>query len=417
MQKKAKTTADENILGSNQKSNRQSNRRTGRQIDGIVVDAHDIVSGNCVVNFAEITAASAACDAVSADIKDTFVQDHHINTHKGSDNNADVPHRSRRGTKPAKLPDESQCQNEHKNNDEDEDEIEDENKDEDDFDIDNDKDTADKSYVFVHDHEVNVGPIVDQSLTSANASARAQSSVIRAGAEIRTVAEMAEIRTATKVKSGMRSESDPVMQAHSPSGSGSVPITATLTAFIATSSSDSVGFVGAGEATGGKRASCSFPGCGASFNRQFSLKRHMKKHDQNRSFQCPFTQCGKLFAEKSTLTRHERTHTGERPYVCQLPNCGMSFADRTNIRRHQKSHVGWKPFTCPIADCPSNDGWYWKKDFAKHVWDVHQLVIKMQKTSHSSVSDALSVSGMQSATHVQPPLPSPPTQTPVSTSG
>jgi len=88
------------------------------------------------------------------------------------------------------------------------------------------------------------------------------------------------------------------------------------------------------------------PDCGATFDKRFSLNRHMKKHTGDKPWQCKH--CPKKFAEKSDLKRHVRIHTGETPYVC--PHCQKKFADRTNTKRHISSHLGLALHHCDICE-------------------------------------------------------------------
>lgn len=88
----------------------------------------------------------------------------------------------------------------------------------------------------------------------------------------------------------------------------------------------------------GRMFLCPFENCGMEFNTKFSMKRHQKKHTNQRPFSCEWPSCRKSFAEKSTLERHLRTHTGDRPYKCPATGCRRSFADRTNVRRHVLTH-------------------------------------------------------------------------------
>ncbi|ODN97010.1 hypothetical protein I350_07988 [Cryptococcus amylolentus CBS 6273] len=49
---------------------------------------------------------------------------------------------------------------------------------------------------------------------------------------------------------------------------------------------------------------CTFPGCGQSYSRMEYLKRHQRKHQDDRPFQCK--DCSKAFARSDVLLRHRR---------------------------------------------------------------------------------------------------------------
>ena len=98
---------------------------------------------------------------------------------------------------------------------------------------------------------------------------------------------------------------------------------------------------------------CTFPGCDRVMTSKFSLKRHLRRHSDNKAFPC--TVCKRKFSDSTALRRHKRIHTGEKPYRCRWHGCGKSFSDGSNVKRHEATHVkkGAQPFRCFAPDCVS----------------------------------------------------------------
>ncbi|XP_068156417.1 zinc finger protein 771-like [Drosophila tropicalis] len=88
------------------------------------------------------------------------------------------------------------------------------------------------------------------------------------------------------------------------------------------------------------------PHCTKTFEQKSYLRKHMKRHTDEKSFICPT--CDKSFFFKTHLVTHMRVHTGERKFKCQ--DCSLSFAHNYHLKDHQKIHTGIKPFQCP--HCP-----------------------------------------------------------------
>ena len=96
---------------------------------------------------------------------------------------------------------------------------------------------------------------------------------------------------------------------------------------------------------------CSVLGCGASFTRAQSLKRHACKHTGEKPYRCTFEGCDAAFAESGKLTSHMRTHTGEKPYRCTFEGCDAAFAKSGGLSTHIRTHTGEKPYRCTFEGC------------------------------------------------------------------
>ena len=96
---------------------------------------------------------------------------------------------------------------------------------------------------------------------------------------------------------------------------------------------------------------CSVLGCGASFTRAQSLKRHACKHTGEKPYRCTFEGCDAAFAESGKLTSHMRTHTGEKPYRCTFEGCDAAFAQSGALSTHIRTHTGEKPYRCTFEGC------------------------------------------------------------------
>ncbi|XP_045614649.1 zinc finger protein 3 homolog isoform X2 [Procambarus clarkii] len=65
------------------------------------------------------------------------------------------------------------------------------------------------------------------------------------------------------------------------------------------------------------------------------LIRHMLIHQKEKQFVCQV--CSKKFVRKDDLKCHERVHTGEKPYSCK--ECGKVFRYISNCRNHMRIHM------------------------------------------------------------------------------
>jgi hypothetical protein len=100
----------------------------------------------------------------------------------------------------------------------------------------------------------------------------------------------------------------------------------------------------AGSGSGKRTFACPMTECGEVLSTRLALKRHLKRHSQDRPYACPHPGCRKRFPESSTLKRHIRIHTGNKPFKCRFKNCSKAFADATNLSRHEMTHTGEKPY-------------------------------------------------------------------------
>ncbi|KAJ8705687.1 hypothetical protein PYW08_012733 [Mythimna loreyi] len=103
--------------------------------------------------------------------------------------------------------------------------------------------------------------------------------------------------------------------------------------------------------------------CDKSFDRRYTLSRHMKRdHLEERDFQCEtcsykcFTKnelrvhmikhngerifecsvCKKSYARKKTLKEHMRIHNNDRRFACAV--CGQAFVQKCSLKGHLKTH-------------------------------------------------------------------------------
>lgn len=89
---------------------------------------------------------------------------------------------------------------------------------------------------------------------------------------------------------------------------------------------------------------CSFPGCGKTFARLYSLRAHTRIHAAERPFRC--TRCPAAFARNHDLKRHERLHE-DRAWQCT--GCAKAFSRRDALTRHRNTAVS-RHSACATAD-------------------------------------------------------------------
>ncbi|XP_053622240.1 zinc finger protein 420-like isoform X1 [Plodia interpunctella] len=81
--------------------------------------------------------------------------------------------------------------------------------------------------------------------------------------------------------------------------------------------------------------------CGAGFNNNYRLKRHLIVHSGEAIYECIFCHC--KFNQKVQLRIHLKRHTGERYYKCEL--CPRKFPKKEELDDHVKTHDGENPKT------------------------------------------------------------------------
>ncbi|XP_007650484.1 transcription factor IIIA isoform X1 [Cricetulus griseus] len=98
---------------------------------------------------------------------------------------------------------------------------------------------------------------------------------------------------------------------------------------------------------------CSFPDCGASYNKAWKLDAHLCKHTGERPFVCDYEGCGKAFIRDYHLSRHVLIHTGEKAFVCENNGCNQKFNTKSNLKKHieRKHENPQKQYTCGFEGC------------------------------------------------------------------
>lgn len=89
---------------------------------------------------------------------------------------------------------------------------------------------------------------------------------------------------------------------------------------------------------------CTFPGCGKTFARLYSLRAHARVHAAERPFRC--TRCPAAFARNHDLKRHERLHDDK---AWQCTGCAKAFSRRDALTRHRNAAAA-RHSACATAD-------------------------------------------------------------------
>lgn len=95
-------------------------------------------------------------------------------------------------------------------------------------------------------------------------------------------------------------------------------------------------FMTKGELSLHKRNCCPYDGCGKRFRSHKYAMRHQCVHDDERPLKCPWKGCNMSFKWAWARTEHIRVHTGERPYKCKVSGCGQTFRFVSDFSRHRR---------------------------------------------------------------------------------
>ncbi|XP_047518857.1 zinc finger protein 431-like isoform X1 [Pieris napi] len=86
--------------------------------------------------------------------------------------------------------------------------------------------------------------------------------------------------------------------------------------------------------------------CDKSFDRRYTLSRHMKRdHLEERDFQCQL--CAYKCFTKNELRVHMVKHNGERIFECSV--CHKSYARKKTLREHMRIHNNDRRFACAVC--------------------------------------------------------------------
>lgn len=83
--------------------------------------------------------------------------------------------------------------------------------------------------------------------------------------------------------------------------------------------------------------------CNKSFNRSYSLSRHIKTVHQKITYKCD--QCDKFFSQRFRLVSHQESfHLKLRPHSCVV--CNKAFFLERSMKRHLRTHTGKRSYEC-----------------------------------------------------------------------
>ena len=173
---------------------------------------------------------------------------------------------------------------------------------------------------------------------------------------------------------------------------------------------------------------CGYDGCGKTYTKKHSLRRHFPKHTGDSQFRCYTGYCtGKIrYCDEKTLTRHiYKKHVMERPYECDIcskrfarsdilfthrknvhsvkdeqnqpqnsdstdkwivysgdetrpfqcgyQDCGKTYTTKQALQRHFPAHTGDSQFRCYTADCTGATRYCDKPALARHINKKHSM--------------------------------------------
>ena len=173
---------------------------------------------------------------------------------------------------------------------------------------------------------------------------------------------------------------------------------------------------------------CGYEGCGKTYTKKHSLRRHFPKHNGDSQFRCYTGDCtGKIkYCDEKTLTSHiYKKHIVERPYECDICNkrfsrpsnvkrhkeqvhfvkdeqiqpknsdstdkwimysgdktrpfqcgyegCGKTYITKQSLRRHFPLHTGESQFRCYTGDCTGKIKYFDEKALARHIHKKHSM--------------------------------------------
>ena len=173
---------------------------------------------------------------------------------------------------------------------------------------------------------------------------------------------------------------------------------------------------------------CGYEGCGKTYTKKNSLRRHFPKHNGDLQFRCYTGDCtGKIkYCDEKTLTRHiYKKHIMERPYECDICNkrflrsdtllnhridvhcardkqnqpqnsdstdkwimysgdetrrfqcgyagCAKTYIRKQALRKHLTSHTGDSQFRCYAGDCTGAMSYCDSQALARHIYKKHTM--------------------------------------------
>ena len=172
---------------------------------------------------------------------------------------------------------------------------------------------------------------------------------------------------------------------------------------------------------------CGYEGCGRTYVRKHTLRRHFVTHIGDSQFRCYAEDCtGAIrYCDSQALARHiHREHTIKRPFTCEICNnqfvrvdhlfthrrnvhfvkdeqkqpqnsatdkwimysgdetrpfqcgyevCGKTYITKQALRRHFVSHIGDSQFRCYTGDCAGRIRYWDKQALARHIRTKHKI--------------------------------------------